>query len=207
MKGWYGNTHKHSLASRGISTREIKYFVDYPEVIDYSEIEEIIVGFWFASLKNDFSKFDFDLAFKNMNEILEKVASEWGYLGVEKWKEHVDYGIIVDNLCYSDKDFCEKYDDMIYGDSSEKEMDIFVFNYSHDFEYFDKKEYAIVGELYKETLNPPEKLQEKIILMDKLVNLTHDRGSIWHGDGMYGFIDIPKLRNKVEMTWTHTKTI
>lgn len=51
MKGWYGNTHKHSLASRGISTREIKYFVDYPEVIDYSEIEEIIVGFWFASLK------------------------------------------------------------------------------------------------------------------------------------------------------------
>lgn len=143
-----------------------------------------------------------------MNEILEKVASEWGYLGVEKWKEHVDYDMVVDNLCNSeDGNFCEKYDEMIYNDSSEKEMDIFVFNYSHNFEYFNKKEYAIVGELYKETLNPPNNLQDKIILMDRLVNLTHDRGSIWHGDGMYGFIDIPKLRNKVETTWNQSKTI
>lgn len=207
MKGWYGNREKHSLASRGISTREISYFVEYPEVIDYDEVEEIIVGFWFGSLKNNYSKFDFDKAFKRLNKRLEELVSEWGYLGVEMWKKHVEYDVIVDNLCeMNDNDFCKKYDEMIFSDSSEKEMDKFVFENSHDM-MATSYVYDIMAELYEDTSNPPNDLQGKIILMDRLVHATHDRGSIWYGDEGYGFIDIDMLRDKTEKVWEQHKTI
>ena len=207
MKGWYGSRQAHSLASRGISTREISYFVEYPEVIDYNEVEEIIIGFWFGSLKNDFSKFDFEKAFKKLNERLEELASDWGFLGAEMWKKHVAYDVIVDDLCYMDKDFCKQYDKMIYDNLGEKEITEFVFNNVQN-DYYDGEstpQFHVIKELYKETLNPPRDVQEKIILMDRLVHATHDRGSIWYGDEGYGFIDIDMLRGKVESVWGNNR--
>lgn len=69
-KGWYGNKHKHSLASRGITTKDIKDVIQYPEVIDYNNASEIIVGFWSANISNNYSKFDFDRAFLVLNNQL-----------------------------------------------------------------------------------------------------------------------------------------
>ena len=206
MKGWYGNKHRHSLASRGISTREMRYIVEYTQTIDYNEPEEIIVGFWVSSLKNDYSNFDFDKAFSRLNKTLQERSAEWGYLGIEAWKKVVEYDVIVDNLCFEDEVFCTKYEELVNSDSSEKEMDKFVFEYTHnlsvaDSDMFEVGIYNNIFDLYKQTLNPPRTLREKIILMDKLVNATHDRGSIWDGDDGYGFIDIPQLRKKVEKAW------
>lgn len=79
-KGWYGNSYKHNLASRGISTKDIKDVIQYPEVIDYSNASEIIVGFWSTNISNDYSKFDFDKAFVVLNNQLTdyiRMASEY----------------------------------------------------------------------------------------------------------------------------------
>lgn len=87
MKGWYGNSHKHSLASKGIKT---KYTSNGIRNIDYSNPKEIFFGFWKANIDNNYSYFDFDRAFDIGSEQVEMWLGQVSYSPEEIVNEFED---------------------------------------------------------------------------------------------------------------------
>ena len=74
--GWYGESRRHSLASRGIrSSVQALRQKKYPR-IKYNNPRSIIEGFWWANVNRDYSHFDFDKAFKFMKDYIEDVEDK-----------------------------------------------------------------------------------------------------------------------------------
>lgn len=206
MKGWYGNRYGHSLASRGISVRQIKDIYNFPEVIDYEDPEEFIVAFWIASLKNDFSEYNFDKVFRYTQGILTERMNRYGYLSFEEF--YMDFNADFNIMPLAD-DYCEVYD--WFGKKHENdclkqnvtyEMAIDVYNILNK----DREEslagidptYDKLFEIYNEMEELPTNLRDKIIFMDKIIDIQHHRGSIWEDNEFYDPLDVEELRNKFE---------
>ena len=165
MKGWYGHRHKHSLASRGILTKDMKDIIQYPEVVNYNDLEEVIIAFWLANIKNDYSNFDFDKAFKNIKEELiqyiEQVHTTWSSIeDIENTLKARE----IKNIDY----FPKTYELMEYV-----------------WEIEDRKSNQI----------------EDIILMDKIIDFQHNRGSIFMDEHDESFVNIEKMREKFDGTY------
>jgi len=200
MKGWYGNRYGHSLASCGIKTKgkllsweegfdwlsdmydwEIKMYKDiycFPEVINYNNSEEIVIGFWFSSLKNDFSKFDFEKAFSNLYQDVKNYAQFnidciYGFSNPEKEKPSLDF---LYSLYNNNK---KEYNNMIRE----------VISLDSTPEYFD---------LMNEIKNRNNILKDNIILMDKVIHTQHHSRGDWVLEGNDGFLDIDTIRAKTE---------
>lgn len=210
MKGWFGDKFKHSLASKGISARQIKDIYNFPTTINYDDPEEFISAFWIASLKNDFSDFDFEKIFDFTKEVLKPRLNRYGYLSFEEfYNDPESYGNInvIAEEYIDEKDwFREKYSEAFYNgffsDELHKEYAKDVYNTinverSLSLAGLDP-EYDKLFKTYKELENSPNTLREKIILMDKLVDLQHHRYSIWMDKYYDDYLDIEKLRDEFE---------
>lgn len=165
MRGWYGNKQKHSLASRGISTKDMKDIIQYPKVIDYNNDSEFIVGFWIANIKNDYSKFDFDKAFDKTETMLQYQAE-----------------IVFDDypdITFEDVVYC--YENNIEMKTVFGEYGIFVRDYN-------------MAKIYLKVKDRPIKLIDKIILMDEIIHLEHATGSVFWDDKEDSWLDIDQLR-------------
>lgn len=169
MKGWYGKSQQHGLASRGISSKTIKDVIQFPEVLDYNSSSEIIVGFWISSIKHDFSKFDFDKAFKTFEEQLTnyiQMASD----GITEEE--------IREVYFNDEDDLMDLT-MEYGIGSE------VFN------AIDLKDRIRDRDRYN--------LQSNIVLFDDVVHTEHQSGGVlWDNTEMW-WIDIEKLRYNFDL--------
>lgn len=208
MRGWHGNSYAHSLASKGISVRQLKDISNFPETIDYDDPEEFISAFWIASLKNNFSNFDFDKVFRITIQELHSRMNRYGYLSFEDF--YHDYNAEFNALelaeyYYTDLDFkwfSDKYRDDILKQRVTYEMFLDVYDIVNK----DRGEslagldptYDKLFKIYKEMKELPTNLTDKIILMDKLIDLQHHRGSIWEDNEYFHAIDIEKLRNEFE---------
>jgi len=203
---WFGNRYGHSLASRGISVRQLKDIKHFPETINYDDPEEFISAFWIASLNNDFSDFDFEKVFEMTKEDVASRLNRYGYLSLEEFINDPDVtlntGCLVENYFEEYEWFKEKHYDDFWDDNITDEMikDTYkVLNQDKGERWsgFDP-EYDLLYKFYKENLVEfPIRLQDKIILMDKIIDLQHHRGSVWRDkDGR--FLDIERMRNKFE---------
>lgn len=171
MKGWYGNKQAHSLASRGIRIKDIKDIIKFPEVIDYLNPEEIIVGFWIANIKNDYSNFNFDKAFDNAECMLQ-------YQAEMVFDDYPD--ITPEDVVYCYENNIEMKS--IYG-----EYGIFIRDYN-------------MAKLYLKVKDRPIKLIDKIILMDEIIHLEHATGSIFWDDKEDSWLDIDQIRDDFDIT-------
>ncbi|MHA1285912.1 MAG: hypothetical protein ACTSPB_00785 [Candidatus Thorarchaeota archaeon] len=103
-QGWFNEREAHGLCARGIRVRPVKIvppFVSpfvaegkvkdvvlFPTMsIDYYDPEEVFTLFWVSSLKNDFSSFDFDKAFNELDNRFKSKLAEHGYFG---WDEYLE---------------------------------------------------------------------------------------------------------------------
>jgi len=205
-KGWYGNSYGHYLASKGISVKQLKDIHHFPETIDYEDPEEFISAFWIASLKNDFSDFDFKKVFQITRSELYSRMNRYAYLSFEDFINDYNVPFNVLELAgrYIDEYdwFEEKYVDEYDKQNVSVEMTLDVYNLANK----ERKEswagidpiYDKLFEVYNEMEELPVTLQDKIILMDKLVDLQHHRGSIWTENEYHEFIDIDDLREDFE---------
>jgi len=202
-KGWYGNRYGHSLASRGISVKQIKEIYEFPEVIDYSNPEEMIVAFWLASLNNDFSNFDFKKAF-------DRACAEVEFYGDQIFQVRKDlnsYQDVIDHAKYGNHEDRKDVESIVKEIGLEKYMkedadkDEYDEKYGTKFLNPDYDDYEIMNRdvefaeymiwLKKEIENPMT-LQDKISLMDSLIYMQHTTGSIWDD------FDVEELREEFE---------
>lgn len=204
MKGWHGNSYAHYLASKGISVRQIKDIHNFPDYTNYNDPEEFIVAFWLASIKNDFSDFDFDEVFRYTKDVLKKHMNRYGYLSFEEFYNDYNYDnvlMLAEDYIYSYEWFAEKHEDTYYKNKVTREMAKDIYDMLNN----DREEswagvdptYDKLFEVYKELQNNPKILRGKIILMDKLVDLQHHRASIWVDNNKI-WVDVEKLRNEFE---------
>jgi len=178
MKGWYGNKQQHCLASMGIRTKEIKDIIQYPDIINYLSSEEIIIGFWNASVNNDFSRFNFDKAFENLEDemtdyVKEHGRNEYGYNG-----KYID-DIINKKIDIDDCEFNIASILCIVEIRNIKSRKNGIYTFDNE-KYYTKKEFDI-------------------LLMDRIIDLQHRSGSVLK-DNEFEFINIEKLRKKFEET-------
>ena len=169
-KGWYGNLQKHSLASRGISTKDIKDIIQFTEVIDYSNSSEIIIGFWVSNIKNDYSKFNFDKAFLTLE------------------KDLTNY---IKTFDVTDKDLSKLMGKEIIPDSEMYDM---VLEYGIDSLFFDAMS------LRDKIINRNKgDLKKNIFLIDNAINLEHMSGSVLFDNTESDWLDIEKLRDNFDL--------
>jgi len=147
LKGWYGNSYNHSLASRGITTK-YKNIKD----IELPYIKKAIFSFWKASYENNFSDFDFDGFFDNAKTNL--------------------YHQVIGQINWTPEDIVECFEEEAKG------LGINVDNIDNppcDLMFRDYR----LSKLYLKIKNPPDKLLDKILLVDEIIHVEHATGSIW----------------------------
>lgn len=164
MKGWYGNTKKHSLASRGISTKDMKDIIQYPEVIEYKNASEIIVGFWISNINNDYSKFNFDKAFGVIKNQLNDYVNVFGI----------------------DKEVLEKIYDNEY---DEDEIYDLQNEYGFGSELIEVMEY-----IHKINYRDPNNLKGNISLLDNIIHLEHMNGGMLWDEETNDWLYVDSLR-------------
>jgi len=180
MKGWYGNPHKHSLASRGISTKSMKDVIQFPEIVNYRDSEEVITAFWSASIKNDFSNFDFEKAFKLLREEMLEYVGNYGYS---------EYGYR-----------SEQINNFITG---KEEVDDYEFNIASmesiwNIQYIDSRKSD--NKYTFDNKNHHTKKEFDILLIDRIIDLQHISGSVLKDKYGDKHLDIEKMREKFDET-------
>lgn len=223
MKGWFNNKYGHSLASRGISVKQLKDITYFPETIDYEDPEEFISAFWIASLKNDFSNYNFDKVFDYTNEILENRLNRYGYLSFDEFYTDENYW----NIKYLAEDYIISYDwfaknheEDYYKNKVTRKMAKDIYDSINE-----DRDKSLAGldpvydklfDIYKDIQKQPTETIDKILLMDKMIDLQHHRGSIWVDeplpkisdiDGLKysDFLNIMELRNDFESKWSRVR--
>lgn len=190
MKGWFGKSEQHSLTSRGISVRQMKDIYNFPEVIDYHNPEEMFVAFWIASLKNDFSRFDFDKAFAEIMDVIEMY-------GEQIFQERHDLNTqqdVLDHSTYGNYENRKEVEELVKEIGLKKYLDEYANKDEYDEEYGSKylnpdyddthimsRDIEFAEEIIslKKELSEPMTLKDKIILMDNFIDYQHSTGSIW----------------------------
>lgn len=172
-KGWYGNSQKHSLASRGITTKiELNYYKNKGELVFFD--------FWKANIKNDYSVFDFESAYEFFRETLEDKLAQFGQRGFDEWNGQMDEYAVE----YMEEVLINQgiEPDDEYGDKWEKQIYQF---YEEDRKNGLKGEYVKEwNELLDKINNPPINHLEKILLMDRLIHMEHENGEIFNIDSL-----------------------
>lgn len=146
-KGWFNESEAHGLCARGIRVRPVKVvpplvspfvaegmvkdIITFPKVsIDYYDPEEVFTLFWVSSLRNDFSGFDFDKAFSELDDRFKCKLAEHGYFGWNEYLENQEelYGsdLSIENFAI-ETDMTSVTVDEIYGAIAEGLKDDFDF--------------------------------------------------------------------------------
>lgn len=212
MKGWFGESSKHALASKGIETsygvkdfRETDkvppkelYNVDWSSEDDYSmepsEFEKAIKLFWWCSVNDKWQWFPFD---KFFNEARKYIESEFFDEILEfyiidrenKIRGMTDYGMTIEEAreeVFDEADWEMWREGFTYSNMSptvEKKIKKIILNNDVKDETWDFwKKMSKKGEI---------SLQKKISLVDELIHYEHVNGYIFD-------IDVPQLREHFE---------
>ena len=173
MKGWYGDKQAHSLASKGIKIGKKWY-----NKVDYYEANPDLVffDFWKANIENDYSNFNFEVAYEMFRPVIEDKLAQFGQRGFERWYEQMnDLSIefMIEELenegIEVDGDFGEDFERQIYKFYEKDRI-----GYDITQKYVDEW-----NEILKLIDNPSQKELDKIILMDRIMHMTHEAGDLF----------------------------